>query len=200
MLEYRVLGGLSVVDGGVELSFGGPRQRRLAAVLLIDRNRVVSVDRLAEVVFAGEPTPGAATTLRSYVARLRRVVERAGSGSRVVTRPPGYMLEVGDEAFDVARFEAAVAAGRACLTRGDPAGASRCCGRGLGLWRGGAYAEFADEDWAASRGAAAGELRLVAYEVVADAELACGRAAARSCRSSRRWRRSTRCGSRSRRS
>ena len=125
MLEHRALGGLSVVDGGDELSLGGPRQRRLAAVLLIDRNRVVSVDRLAEVVFAGEPTPGAATTLRSYVARLRRVVEREGSGSRVVTRPPGYMLEVGDEAFDVARFEGAVAAGRSLLAAGDAAEASR---------------------------------------------------------------------------
>jgi WD40 repeat protein/DNA-binding SARP family transcriptional activator len=177
MLEYRALGGLSVVDGAAELSLGGPRQRRLAAVLLIDRNRVLSVDRLAEVVFAGEPTPGAATTLRSYVARLRRVVERAGSGSRVVTRPPGYMLEVGDEAFDVARFEGAVASGRACLTRGDAAGASRVLREGLGRWRGGAYTEFADEDWARPEAQRLGELRLVAYELVADAELACGRAA-----------------------
>jgi len=177
MLEYRALGGLSVVDGDAELSLGGSRQRRLAAVLLIDRNRVVSVDRLGEVVFAGEPTPGAATTLRSYVARLRRVVECAGSGSRVVTRPPGYMLEVGDEAFDVARFEGAVAVGRACLTRGDAAGASRVLREGLGLWRGGAYAEFADEDWARPEAQRLGELRLVAYELLGDAELACGRAA-----------------------
>ena len=177
MLEYRALGGLSVVDGGDELSLGGSRQRRLAAVLLMDRNRVVSIDRLAEVVFAGEPTPGAATTLRSYVARLRRVVERAGSGSRVVTRPPGYMLEVGDEAFDVARFEAAVAAGRSCLTRRDADEASRVLRAGLGLWRGGAYAEFADEDWARPEAQRLGELRLVAYELLADAELACGRAA-----------------------
>jgi WD40 repeat protein/DNA-binding SARP family transcriptional activator len=177
MLEYRAMGGLSVVDGGDELSLGGPRQRRLAAVLLIDRNRVVSVDRLGDVVFAGAPTPGAATTLRSYVARLRRVVERPGSESRVVTRPPGYMLEVGDGAFDVARFEGAVAAGRSCLTRGDAAGALQVLGEGLGLWRGVAYAEFADEDWARPEAQRLGELRLVAYELLADAELACGRAA-----------------------
>jgi len=177
MLEYRALGGLSVVDGGDELGLGGSRQRRLAAVLLIDRNRVVSVDRLGEVVFAGEPTPGAATTLRSYVARLRRVVERAGAGSRVVTRPPGYMLEVGDEAFDVARFEGSVAVGRACLTRGDAPGASRVLREGLGLWRGGPYAEFADEDWARPEAQRLSELRLVAYELLVDAELACGRAA-----------------------
>jgi DNA-binding SARP family transcriptional activator len=86
MLEYRALGGLCVVDDGDDVNLGGPRQRRLAAALLIDRNRVVSVDRLGEVVFAGEPTPGAAAKLRSYVVRLRRVVEGAGSGSRVVTQ------------------------------------------------------------------------------------------------------------------
>jgi WD40 repeat protein/DNA-binding SARP family transcriptional activator len=177
MLEYRALGGLSVVDGGEELTLGGSRQRRLAAVLLMDRNRVVSIDRLAEVVFAGEPTPGAVTTLRSYIARLRRVVEHVGSGSRVATRAPGYMLEVGDDAFDVARFEVAVAAGRTCLTRRDAEEASRVLRAGLSLWRGGAYAEFADEDWARPEAQRLGELRLIAYELLADAELACGRAA-----------------------
>src|SRR5262245_19307217 len=106
MLQYQALGGLGVFDAGIELSLGGPRQRRLAACLLIDRNRVVSVDTLTEVVFAGDPTPGADTTLRSYVSRLRRVVHRPGSGSRVVLRAPGYMLEVDDEAFDVPRFAA----------------------------------------------------------------------------------------------
>ena len=177
MLEYRALGGLCVVDDGDEVNLGGPRQRRLAAALLIDRNQVVSVDRLGEVVFAGEPTPAAATTLRTYVARLRRVVEGAGSGSRVVTRQPGYMLEVGDAAFDAARSEASVVTGRDCLTRADPVEASRAVREGLGLWRGTAYAEFADEDWVRPEARRLGELRLVAHDLLADADLACGRAA-----------------------
>ena len=177
MLEFRALGGLSVVDGGAEQRVGGPRQRRLAAVLLIHRNQVVSVDRLGEVVFAGEPTPQAATTLRSYVARLRRVVEYPGSGSRVVTRPPGYLVEVGDEAFDVTRFERSVAAGRARLAEGDSDGASQVLRAGLGLWRGEAYAEFADEDWVRAEAQRLGELRLVAYELTMDADLQRGRAA-----------------------
>ena len=79
MLEFQALGGLTVTDDGDEVSIGGPRQRRLVAMLLIHRNAVVSVDRLAEAVFAGEPTPAASTTLRSYVARIRRVVDGDGS-------------------------------------------------------------------------------------------------------------------------
>jgi DNA-binding SARP family transcriptional activator len=78
MLQYRALGGLTVADDGDDLSVGGPRQRRLVAMLLVHRNSVVSADRLSEAVFAGEPTPGAHTTLRSYVARLRKVVEGDG--------------------------------------------------------------------------------------------------------------------------
>ncbi|HEY7072784.1 MAG TPA: BTAD domain-containing putative transcriptional regulator, partial [Acidimicrobiales bacterium] len=179
MLQYRALGGLGVVDGDGqdELSLGGPRQRRLAAALLIDRNKVVSVDRLGEIVFAGEPTDRAPTTLRSYVARLRRVVDNGAGGTRVVTRAPGYMLVVEDDAFDVACFELSVDAGRGGIAHGDVAGASRALRAGLALWRGGAYAEFADEEWARPEAQRLDELRLVAYDLLADADLARGRSA-----------------------
>ena len=39
-------------------------------MLLVHRNTVVSTDRLIDAVFAGDRTPAAATTLRSYVARI----------------------------------------------------------------------------------------------------------------------------------
>jgi WD40 repeat protein/DNA-binding SARP family transcriptional activator len=175
MLEYRVLGGFAVENGDGDVGLGGSRQRRLLAVLLVHRNGVVSVDRLAEVVFAGEPTPAASTTLRSYVARLRRVVEVAGSGSRVVTQAPGYRLDAADEAVDASRFEALVASGRTLLSRGEADAATRALRDGLALWRGDAYAEFADEDWARGVAQRLAELRLVACEALADAELGAGR-------------------------
>ena len=79
MIRFHALGGLTVTDGhGGELGIGGSRQRRLLAMLLIHRNAVVSVDRLADAVFAGDPTPAASTTLRSYVARTRRLVDGEG--------------------------------------------------------------------------------------------------------------------------
>jgi DNA-binding SARP family transcriptional activator len=67
---------VEVREGERALAIGGSRQRRLSAMLLIHRNTVVSVDRLAEAVFAGDPTAAARTTLRSYVARIR-VAENA---------------------------------------------------------------------------------------------------------------------------
>jgi WD40 repeat protein/DNA-binding SARP family transcriptional activator len=177
MVEYRALGGLTVVSDGGEVSVGGARQRRLVAMLLMHRNQVVSADRLSEAVFAGEPTSAAGTTLRSYVARLRRVVDGNGSGSVVVTRAPGYMLEVRDGAFDVACFERLVGEGRSRLERDDAVAASSALREALALWRGDAYGEFADEDWVRPEAQRLGELHLVAYEGLVDAELACGRAA-----------------------
>jgi WD40 repeat protein/DNA-binding SARP family transcriptional activator len=177
MVEFHALDGVTVTDGGREVNVGGPRQRRLLAVLLIHRNEVVSVDRLTDAVFAGEPSPGATTTMRSYIARVRKVVEVDGSPAAVVTRPPGYLLAVPDEAFDVARFEAGLAEGRSLLSRGEAAEAATRLREVLALWRGEAYAEFADEEWVQPEAQRLGELRLVAHEVLFDAELACGRAA-----------------------
>jgi WD40 repeat protein/DNA-binding SARP family transcriptional activator len=176
MIEFHALGGLTVTDDGDEVSIGGPRQRRLLAILLIHRNAVVSVDRLAEAVFAGEPTPAAATTLRSYVARIRKVIDDVGTGSSVVTQAPGYMLRVPREALDAARFERSLADARSRLERGDASGASSVVREALALWRGDAYAEFADEEWALSEAQRLEELRRVAHERLVEAELACGRA------------------------
>ena len=82
MIRFHALGGLTVTDEQRdEVGIGGPRQRRLLAMLLIHRNSVVSVDRLADAVFAGDPTPAASTTLRSYVARTRRLLDGAESGT-----------------------------------------------------------------------------------------------------------------------
>jgi WD40 repeat protein/DNA-binding SARP family transcriptional activator len=176
MIEFHALGPVSATDGDRELAIGGPRQRRLIAMLLIHRDTVVSVDRLAEAVFAGEPTAAAATTLRSYVARVRRVVDGVPSGPRVITRAPGYMLQVTPDGCDVARFERGVAEAGGCLARGDPGGASLAVRSALDLWRGPAYAEFADEEWAQPEAERLEELRLVACELLVEAELACGRA------------------------
>ncbi len=177
MVEFSALGGLSVTEEGSELIVGGPRQRRLLAMLLIHRNTVVSVDRLADAVFAGEPTPAATTTLRSYIARIRRVVDRDGSMPSIVTKPPGYELRIGPEAFDVSRFERMLKEARVRRERGDPSAAAVELREALELWRGDPYAEFADEDWAGPEAQRLSELRLVAVEWLGDAELELGHAA-----------------------
>ena len=175
MIEFRALGSLAVVIDGEEVSVGGPRQRRLLAMLLVHRDDVVSVDRLAEAVFAGEPTPAARTTMRSYVARIRRVIGETPAAS-LLTQAPGYALRVAPESFDVARFEQQLEAGRRQVAAGDAALAVGTLRSALAIWSGSAYAELADEEWVFLEAQRLEELRLSALERLVDAELACGRA------------------------
>jgi WD40 repeat protein/DNA-binding SARP family transcriptional activator/tRNA A-37 threonylcarbamoyl transferase component Bud32 len=177
LIRFHALGGVMVTADGREVTVGGPRQRRLLTMLLIHRNEVVSADRLTDAVFAGEPTPGAATTMRSYIARVRKVVQVNGSGAAVVTQAPGYRLQVPDDAYDVARFETGLAEGRALLSRDDPVTAAAVLAEALALWRGDAFVEFADEDWVRPEAQRLDEMRLVAQELRLEAELASGRAA-----------------------
>lgn len=174
MLEFRVLGPLRVSRHGDEVHVGGPRQRRLLTALLLDRNQVVSADRLIEAVFAGDPSPNAAETLRTYVMRLRRVIRIDGADPALETRPPGYVLHAPDDAVDAGRFEQLVADGRACRDRGDPAGAVAAFREALTLWAGDPYAEFDHEGWVLPEARRLVELRAATEEQLVDAELDCG--------------------------
>ena len=86
MIEFRALGPLAVVIDGAEASIGGPRQRRLLAMLLVHHGDVVSVDRLADAVFDGEPTEAVRTTMRSYIARIRKVSSTSGAPAAITLR------------------------------------------------------------------------------------------------------------------
>jgi DNA-binding SARP family transcriptional activator/WD40 repeat protein/tRNA A-37 threonylcarbamoyl transferase component Bud32 len=175
-MGFAVLGSL-VVDGGAgAIEIGGARVRRLLAVLLVHANEVVSEDRLLDLVWEGTEPAGGTGTLRVTVSRLRKVLEHGGSGgARLVTRAPGYALEVTDDELDAARFERLVGEGRSLAASGDDADAVAVLDRALALWRGPAFAEFADEDWARPVSVRLEERRIEALVARAEAKLAAGR-------------------------
>lgn len=175
MIEYHALGPLQALVDHEVVDLGGPRQRRLLAALLEHRNTVVPADRLVEAVFAGEPPPRAAATLRTYVTRLRRALGPAATGA-LQREGQGYRLQVADDAFDVAQFERFARQGRQQLDYGDEAGAVGTLRRALELWRGDAYEEFATELWLQPEARRLEEARHLVRERLVDAELACGRA------------------------
>ena len=73
-VQYRILGPLMVDDGGVSLPLGGPKQRLVFALLLLEPDRVVHLDRLIDGVWEDSPPGGAAHNIQGYVSELRRVV------------------------------------------------------------------------------------------------------------------------------
>jgi DNA-binding SARP family transcriptional activator/WD40 repeat protein len=161
-VRFGVLGPV-VVDPPGDSGLGGPRQRRLLAALLADRGRIVSADRLAEIVFAGEPTEAAAATLRTYVARLRRTL--GGNDASIETAAPGYRLDIGSGTVDADTFEDALFRTRSLRSEERIAEALDAVAGGLRLWRGTAYAEFADEDWIQPEAIRLDGLRVEAEEI-----------------------------------
>ena len=68
LAEFGILGPLEVWRAGCVVPLGGPRQRAVLALLLLEPNRVVSLDRLAEDVWGGHPPEGWVTTVQIYVS------------------------------------------------------------------------------------------------------------------------------------
>jgi DNA-binding SARP family transcriptional activator len=170
MAEFRLLGPLEAVVEGRPVTLPAGKPRALLAVLLLDRNRVVSTDRLIDELWGDEPTETAAKALQGYVSQLRKAM----GPERLLTRPRGYELRVDDGELDLDRFERLVREGRDLVGAGDSKAAAKRLGEALELWRGPALAEFS-EPFARDAGARLEEERLAALEERVDADLALGR-------------------------
>ena len=166
-MEFRILGPLEVVDAGQPVPLGGSKQRTLLALLLLTPNRPVSVDRLIDAIWTGEPPAAVTNALQYHVSQLRKVLGDAV----VVTQEPGYLIRLDASQLDLFRFEQLVGEAE----RGDPAEASRLLGEALGLWRGEALAELADDALSQPEAQRLEAARLAALERRIDADLALGR-------------------------
>jgi DNA-binding SARP family transcriptional activator/nucleotide-binding universal stress UspA family protein len=168
-VHFGILGPLEVRDGDSPLPIVGAGLRGLLVVLLLNANEVVSIDRLMDALWPGEPPPSGTAALQVRVSHLRKAL---GTGaSAVVTRPPGYVVELGRGELDLYRFED-------LLTRAEDAEPSDAAGllrEALGLWRGSPLADVAYETFAQPAIARLAELRLATLERRIDADLALGR-------------------------
>jgi predicted ATPase/DNA-binding SARP family transcriptional activator len=177
-MEFRVLGPLEVFGADGPIAIGGAKQRALLAVLLVHANSVVSADRLVDVLWGDAPPGDEAAALRTYVSRLRGVLETgepAGQASVLVMQAPGYVLRVDPDQLDASRFEGLVTEGLRLAADGALATAGATLDEALALWRGRAFAEFADNDFARTEALRLEELRRLAIDERVEANLGLGR-------------------------
>ena len=151
-LEFRILGPLEVSDETGHVALGGPRQRGLLAILVLEAGRVVA-DRSADRSPVGR---GGAEDGDRVAPERRRTPARALGSDVLETRSPGYVLSVEPDQIDARRFEHALADARRLPRRG----AARLLQAALALWRGPALAEFAFDDFAQAEIRRLEELRL----------------------------------------
>ena len=166
-MRYGVLGPVEARLDDVELTIGGPQQRRLLALLLSRPGQSFSTDRLVDCLWPDGMAPdGAARSVMTYVSRLRAAL----GDTSITTVHEGYRLELNGSALDSQQFEDWLS--EAGTT--EPGRAVELYDRALGLWRGSAYGEFGAEWWLLAEANRLEELRVVAMEERAEALLALG--------------------------
>jgi DNA-binding SARP family transcriptional activator len=165
--QFRILGPLEVSDETGHVALGGPKQRAVLAILVLEAGRVVPTDRLIDLLWGEEAPRTATASLQNAVGRLRRAL----GGDVLQTRAPGYVLGVDSGQIDARRFERALTDARRL-----PAEERReSLIAALALWRGPALAEFAFDDFAQAEIRRLEELRLVAQEERIEVDLELGR-------------------------
>ncbi len=169
-MDFLLLGPLEVRDGERVVMLSRKKHRALLALLLLRAGEVVSADVLVEELWGSRPPKTAREALHNYVSQLRKEL----GAELIETREPGYVLHVGPDQLDLARFERLVAEARAANSAEQRAAKLHAA---VALWRGPPLADLAYEPFAAAESQRLDELRLVAREDLVDAELELGRAA-----------------------
>ncbi|MFI9383700.1 BTAD domain-containing putative transcriptional regulator [Kutzneria sp. NPDC052558] len=167
-----MLGPIEVRAGGRRLSIGGPRQKKLLAVLLLNANRSLTLDRLVAELWE-EPPSSVRQQVHNSVGSLRRALAPAGSGLTLLTTDAGYQLNVAPASTDVEQFRGFVARAKEADAAGEAERAIADLRSALGLWRGEALAGLEGRSITA---AAAGleEERLTAIEHLTASQLRAG--------------------------
>jgi DNA-binding SARP family transcriptional activator len=172
VLDFRILGPLEVVGDDGALRLGGPKQRATLAILLLNVNRVVSVDRLADDLYGGAAPVTAVTQVQRQISELRKLI---GAAQAIETRPPGYVLRLAPEQLDLHRFERLAAEAGTSLENGDARVAAQLLRDALSLWRGQPFADLAYESFAQPVIERLDEIRLAALDQRIEADLGLGR-------------------------
>ncbi|MFI6072095.1 BREX system ATP-binding domain-containing protein [Actinoplanes sp. NPDC051343] len=167
-VQVRLLGSVDVVVGGEARPLPGLRRKALLAALALERGRIVSADRLIDIVWNDEAPAGRANTLQRHVSYLRQMV---GGRDAIVSRPPGYVMDLPPGSVDA---EQAAGLVQRAQQSSDPDARVRWAQEALRLFRGAPLIEVNDLPWLREEAQRLDGLRVQAVRTMVDGRLALG--------------------------
>jgi DNA-binding SARP family transcriptional activator len=169
-IRFRALGPLEILIDGRAVPLGGPRQRAVLLMLLLAQGHPVSVDRLVDAIWNESPPGKAAAAIHVYVARLRKLLGDARP--LLASRDQGYALEAERSTVDAWSFDDALDHALAAAADGRVGDVRATLEPALRRWREPeVFGTLRDEPWALADASRLEHRRLIALEILADAEL-----------------------------
>ena len=138
----------------------------MLAILLLAPAHRLTIERIADLLWDGEPPESSRGTIQTYIGRLRRML--APYDVAIVTSGDGYLVEPGAHTVDVEEFRQLI---RDAADLPDPADQVRQYDVALELWRGPLLADVAGDKLRARLDSALDDLRMTAAELRAQAQL-----------------------------
>ncbi|MFC5264605.1 BTAD domain-containing putative transcriptional regulator [Kribbella qitaiheensis] len=173
---FTVLGPVRAWRGSSELRLGSPQQRAVLAALLVREGAQASIGELIDGVWgSGDIPDSAGQVIRTYIHRLRRVLDpgRPAAESVIASVGDGYALRAGEGSLDLGVFRQHVADAEAAVSFRDLSRARRLLREALALWQGVALAGIPGE-YAETQRVYLSKLRLAAMEALMAAQLDLG--------------------------
>lgn len=133
VLEFRLLGPVSVTRAGAAVPLPGTKIHTVLAVLLLARGALVADGRLSVALWGDAPPLTSNSQIYTYVSRLRKIL---GNAVQISRKGPGYVLDAKDAEVDLFSFERLDRLGRQALKENRHAEAGRLLGSALGCWSG----------------------------------------------------------------
>ncbi|MEO3794888.1 BTAD domain-containing putative transcriptional regulator [Nonomuraea sp. B10E15] len=139
-LRFAVLGPVRAWRDGRELDLGTPLQRSILGMLLLREGHAVTPNEMIDAVWGEDAPPRALGALRTYVSRLRTVLEPdrpARSRPELLTSiGRGYALRLAGDALDLTRFERGIREAESARKAGRLSEAARALRAALSLFEG----------------------------------------------------------------
>jgi DNA-binding SARP family transcriptional activator len=173
VISFRLLGHVSIDSGGRLAYANGAKMWTVAAMLALEPNRTISMERLIDEVWPDNPPASAVANIRTYISYVRRLLGPAGG--RLTGHGIGYRLELEPHEHDVGEFQRLIAGGRAAAGRHEPAACAAMLAQALALFSGPALLGVRPGSALAGMVGLLEEERLGAIEELHAAELGIGR-------------------------
>jgi predicted ATPase/DNA-binding SARP family transcriptional activator len=175
MVSLHLLGPVEVEGPSGRHPLAGAGERELLGLLALSAGQVVATDRLADRLWGEELPARPGNAVQKRMSRLRSQFRSLGlDPTLVVTRDPGYLVEVPAEQVDAFRFEELVVEARRRGDAGQQEAARERLREALALWRGRALADLPDQEWVTAERVRLEELRLGAMEDLLELRIEAG--------------------------